>query len=164
MGIGKRIKEARDIKGLKQGELAKLVGVTKSAVGNYETEVSHPKEPVLYRLMSALECDANFLFQDVIDIKKGDNIPPEYRKLICKYENLDTYGKEAVDSILDKEHKRTIEQSKFNKTLEKQIDNYTLPIVARGGNDGFTSLTPEEKNAADKKHPELANKGKLPEF
>lgn len=69
MGIGKRIKEARKQKGLTQTELANLIGVTPSAITNYENETSHPKEPVLYKLFEALECDANFLFQD--EIKKA---------------------------------------------------------------------------------------------
>ena len=66
MGIGKRIKEARKLKGLTQTELATMIGVTPSAITNYENETSHPKEPVLYKLFEALGCDANFLFQDEI--------------------------------------------------------------------------------------------------
>ena len=50
MGIGKRIKELRERAGLTQEELAQRLGVTPSAVGNYEREVSHPKGNVLYRL------------------------------------------------------------------------------------------------------------------
>lgn len=73
MGIGKRIKEARDKKGLTQKDLGLLIGVTGSAITNYENEVSHPKELVLYRLMEALDVDANFLFQDVVGNKK---MPP----------------------------------------------------------------------------------------
>ena len=64
MGIGKRIKEARLKKNLNQEELAKLIGVTASAIGNYENGVSHPKESVLYKLFEALEVEPNYLFQD----------------------------------------------------------------------------------------------------
>ena len=63
MGIGKRIKEARKLKGLTQTELANMIGVTPSAITNYENETSHPKEPVLYKLFEALGCDANFFFK-----------------------------------------------------------------------------------------------------
>lgn len=72
MGIGKRIKEARLKRGLTQEELAKLVGVTKGAIANYETETSHPKEPVMYALFKALDVEPNFLFQDCIDSIKKD--------------------------------------------------------------------------------------------
>ena len=54
MGIGKRIKELRERAGLTQEELAQRLGVTPSAVGNYEREVSHPKENVLYRLQKLI--------------------------------------------------------------------------------------------------------------
>ena len=51
MGIGKRLKEAREKSGLTQEELARKIGVTGSAITNYEKETSHPKEPVMYALM-----------------------------------------------------------------------------------------------------------------
>lgn len=39
-----RIKEARENIGIIQTELGKMVGVTGSAITNYENETSHPKE------------------------------------------------------------------------------------------------------------------------
>ena len=51
MGIGKRIKEARERLGMTQNELAEIVGVTGSAITNYEKETSHPKEPVNYLML-----------------------------------------------------------------------------------------------------------------
>lgn len=68
MGIGKRVKEARERLGLTQKELGEIIGVTASAVTNYENGTSHPKEPVMYALIDALKVDANFLFQD--EVKK----------------------------------------------------------------------------------------------
>jgi transcriptional regulator with XRE-family HTH domain len=59
MGIGKRIKEAREHLHLTQKDLGMRVGVTASAITNYENETSHPKEPILYKLMEAWRCDAN---------------------------------------------------------------------------------------------------------
>lgn len=64
MGIGKRIKEARLLRGISREQLAALLKVTVSAISNYENDVSHPKEEILIRLFLALEVDANFLFQD----------------------------------------------------------------------------------------------------
>lgn len=67
MSIGNRIKEARENLKLSRNELANLLGVTPSAVSNYENNISSPKEPVLYKLFEALQCDANFLFQDEME-------------------------------------------------------------------------------------------------
>ena len=71
MSIGKRLKEARILRGMTQEDLAKAAGVTKGAIGNYETEVSSPKEQILIRLMEILKIDANFLYQDYIS--QGDD-------------------------------------------------------------------------------------------
>lgn len=64
MSIGSRLKEARIRQKMTQAELARAVKVTTSAIGNYETGVSTPKEPVLIELMKALGVDANTLYQD----------------------------------------------------------------------------------------------------
>ena len=69
MSIGTRIKQAREQMGLSRNEFAKIIGVTPSAVSNYENGISSPKEPVMFSILSALKCDANYLFQDDIDIK-----------------------------------------------------------------------------------------------
>ena len=47
MGIGSRIKEARERLGLTQVELGRIVGVTGSSITNYENNTSHPKEAIL---------------------------------------------------------------------------------------------------------------------
>ena len=107
MGIGKRIKEAREHLGLTQNELAELVGVTGSAITNYEKETSHPKEPIMYKLFDALQVDASYLFQDVVNVsKKNNDITIAEYEHIKKYRSLDDYGKELVSLVLDKESER----------------------------------------------------------
>lgn len=107
MGIGKRIKEARERLGMTQNELADLVGVTGSAITNYEKETSHPKEPIMYKLFDALQVDANYLFQDVVNVpKKMNDVTFAEFEHIKKYRDLDDHGKEIVDIVLEKEHER----------------------------------------------------------
>ena len=45
MGFGEQLRRRRKELGYSREELAKKLGVTTSAVGNYETGVSTPKEP-----------------------------------------------------------------------------------------------------------------------
>lgn len=68
MSFGSRLKQRRKDMGLKQSELGKLLGVTGSAIGNYENDFSSPKADILYKAFDVLHCDANFLFQDEIKI------------------------------------------------------------------------------------------------
>lgn len=120
MGIGKRIKEAREQIGLTQSELGELVGVTGSAITNYEKETSHPKEPVMYKLLEVLNVDANYLFQDVVNIpKKVNDVTFAEFEHIKKYRALDAHGKKIVDMVLDEECSR--------------CENEYIELVARGG-------------------------------
>ncbi len=107
MGIGKRIKEARERLDLTQNELAELVGVTGSAITNYEKETSHPKEAIMYKLIDVLKVDANFLFQDVVNVPKNVNdVTLSEFDFIKKYRLLDAFGQETLNIILDRELSR----------------------------------------------------------
>ena len=105
MGIGKRLKEARETASLTQEELAKLVGVTPSAITNYEKETSHPKEPVMYALLNALKVEPNFLFQDCVKIAplhQSETLLDDEWKLINNYRQLNEEGKEKLlDNSID---------------------------------------------------------------
>lgn len=118
MGIGYRIKEARERMGLTQTELGALIGVTGSAITNYEKETSHPKEQIIYKLMETLNVDANYLFQDAVKIKKQQNdvTLAEYDH-INKYRALDDHGREMVDFTLTKEWERSTAEKKSNKVI-----------------------------------------------
>jgi len=102
MGIGNKIKEARERMGLTQIELGEKLGITGSAVTNYENNVSHPKEPILYKLFEVLEVDPNYLFQDEVSIKdKSGVLKINEKALLKKYNNLNTSGQTKVDEYID---------------------------------------------------------------
>ncbi|MDE6729106.1 MAG: helix-turn-helix domain-containing protein [Oscillospiraceae bacterium] len=107
MGIGNNIRELRQLHGLTQEELARRIGVTPSAVGNYEHEISFPKEDVLMRLFGALECTPNELFglEELLSVE-------EYAHL-NKYKALDDHGRELVDACTEIEIGRIIAEDDF---------------------------------------------------
>lgn len=125
MGIGNRIKEARNNLGYTQEELAELLGITKGAVANYENETSHPKEPIMYKLIETLKVDANYLFQDCVKLPKevNDVTLAEY-KHIEKYRALDPHGKEMVDFTLLKEWERSTAEHKILPMEVKEDSTY----------------------------------------
>lgn len=145
MGIGYRIKEAREQLGLTQTELGQKVGVTGSAITNYEKETSHPKEQIIYRLMETLGVDANYLFQDCMRIppKNNDINLSEYEH-IKKYRDLDKHGKEMVDFTLEKEYERSVaEKGKTSKVV-----SYTSTVQA-AHNDCENEPDEQEKMKSD---------------
>lgn len=147
MGIGYRIKEAREALGLTQDELGKLVGVTGSSITNYEKETSHPKEPIMYKLIDALQVDANFLFQDSVKPRKKIEFGIEDYEIIKKYHALDEHGKEMVDFTLSKEYERSVaEKCKNNNNIvsinQKNIE-HLVPNAAHERTD--IEITEEER-------------------
>lgn len=153
MGIGNRIKEARNNLGYTQEELAKLLGVTKGAVANYELNTSHPKEPIMYKLIEVLHIDANYLFQDCVNIPKElNNVTLSEYEYIRKYRALDDIGRKNVDVAITRETDRikaldklrdfyingsTVENQYTNKSGQyKRIYSYLRKIACAG--TGFT--------------------------
>lgn len=100
MSIGSRIKERREALGITQVELARLIGVTKGAIGNYETDANSPKASILYKVFEVLQCDANYLFQDGTTNITTQSIMEE--NLLMSFRQLNTEGQEkAIDYVND---------------------------------------------------------------
>ena len=142
MGIGKRIKEARISLNLTQEELSNMIGVTKGAIANYENETSHPKEPILYKLIDTLQVDANYLFQDVVNIpKKINDVTLAEFEIIKKYRQIKPHEKEMIDTVLNiafKEYER-LEKLKADRVMEKQA-SYLCSPVERNYPEGIYAL------------------------
>lgn len=113
MSFGSRLKQKRKEKGLKQSELGKLLGVTGSAIGNYENDFSSPKADILYKVFDVLHCDANFLFQDEM---KNSPDPAQ-----TESEELTNAEKHLIDNL----------RCLNNEGQEKLLD-YSDDLVASG--------------------------------
>lgn len=123
MGIGHKIREFRERRGMTQEELAQRLQVTTSAVGNYERGVSHPKEEVLLRLFDALGCQPNELFADYFT-------PDGAQQHLLKYQALDSHGKRLVDACTELEYGRV---SAAALRPSHGDGDGTVLIAARGG-------------------------------
>ena len=99
MSIGKRIKEARKNLGYTQQDLANLIGVTDSAIANYEKGLSHPRENVLYRIMDVLHVDANYLFQDSVNTIKKTAHPTEENLMFALFGTTEGITDEMFEDV-----------------------------------------------------------------
>jgi len=104
MSIGSRLKDARLALQMTQEDLAAAVGVTKGAIGNYETEVSSPKETVLIKLMEVLHVDANYLYQDYVS--NYDNLTSDERRLVVLFRGADERARDDVFNLLSSHQKK----------------------------------------------------------
>lgn len=124
--IGDKIKERRLELGLTQLQLSELTGIKKNTISNYENNVSSPSEENIFKIMEALKCDANYLFEW---FEKEDLIlSSDEKTFINKYRKLDDYGKEAVDDILNIEYRRCNDvQHAFR--IARSFDDKSKPKV-----------------------------------
>ncbi len=147
MSIGTQIKRRREELGMTQPVLARLVGVSKGSIGNYESGVSNPNEPILIKLFEALKCDANYLYQDYINSESenditvlNDNITTHEREIISAYREQSESVKTAICKMLDVEYSisETIKSSKHTEKkpqvtkiyrAARSVDNHPAEIV-----------------------------------
>lgn len=104
MSISERIKQRREELDITRIELARLIGVTPSAIANYENGISSPKVELLYKLFSALDCDANYLYQDEmksLEINDKGSVSIKEQEMVDKYRNLDDLDKKVVDDLIN---------------------------------------------------------------
>lgn len=106
MSFGTRLKARREQLGITQPQLAEMLGVSKGAIGNYETDANSPKATILFKVFDVLKCDANYLFQDEMGNSYPMKVSYDEYESIKKYRNLDDHGKELVNFTLDKETER----------------------------------------------------------
>ena len=123
MSFASRLKEQRLKMGLTQASLAEALGVTKSAIGNYETGLNSPKAEILFKVFEVLQCDANYLFQDeMAGIREEMASPDEMANLVKKYRRLDSLSQKIVLSIIEMELNRapssdTMETSRKDESI-----------------------------------------------
>ena len=134
MSIGTRIKERRLALNLTQEDLAKRLNVSKGAIANYENEVSTPKPDILFGVISALKCDANYLFQDMVEQKDENALSIDEYRLVTKYRKLDEISKATTDNVISFEYEQSIKR--LNKQKEKAVyylPEYDVPVSAGTG-------------------------------
>ena len=99
MSIGKQMRLRREELGLSRAELAKELGVSPSAISNYENGVSSPKEDILLKLFNALRIDPNYLYRDFFRVEAPD-FSHEEHELIAQYRALPPRGREAARTLI----------------------------------------------------------------
>ena len=103
MSFAGRLRQAREQAGLTQQDLAKKLGVTKSAIGNYENGVSSPKWDILIKIFDVLHVDPNFLYQDDFSFRsEPSSLTPQQQTLLASFDQLNNEGQDkAVEYVED---------------------------------------------------------------
>ena len=137
--IGERIKAARLAKGLKQEELAELVGAKYRSVSTWELGTAKPDCLMLLRICESLNVSPDQILGYPSDTPTSSELT-----MLHRYKCLDDYGRQAVDAILAIEYERAFSvQPKKSRARLLKIDYYSTPASAGTGNF-LESETPEQ--------------------
>lgn len=124
MGIGKRIRDRRAELRMSSMELAEQIGVSKQTISGYELERTYPNPEKLSRILNVLQCDANYLYQDVIDLevlkRERNGMTETEFELLRKYRLLNDHGKFVVESIANIEYDRMLEGLERSRAKKNQ--------------------------------------------
>lgn len=137
LAFNDRLKEARISCGLTQKELAKELGIASTTVTGYEKGNSEPSINTIGKIIEILHIDANFLWQDEMrELNIVDFSIPEM-KMIRKYRDLDTHGKEMVDIVLDREYSRSIAIKETAEQEEGNLINFPVSPYKASAGSGY---------------------------
>lgn len=129
MSFGTRLKARREQLGITQPQLAEMLGVSKGAIGNYETDANSPKATILFKVFDVLKCDANYLFQDEMGNSYPMKVSYDEYESIKKYRNLDDHGKELVNFALDKETERIERYGRLGEA-SRPVTSFPMRLIS----------------------------------
>lgn len=109
MTFGERITELRKECGYNtRNEFAEKLGIPSTTLRNYETGVREPGHTFLKKVSEFFNVSVDYLLC-LTDDKKVLNsfqLQKSEEEMVSKYRKLDTYGKDMVDTVLQKEYDR----------------------------------------------------------
>lgn len=124
--FGDKLKQARTIRGLKQSELAKQLGVTNTTISNWEKNVSKPDLDMLSYICGILSVKASYFLSPILP---DDEISiPEF-EIVKKYRLLDDSGKKHINYELERELNRTTQAKEAADTIEQLQQQLTLNSI-----------------------------------
>lgn len=135
MSFGQRLRERRKELGINQGELAKALGVSISAVSNYENGQNAMREDVLLRLLRVLDIEPNYLYQDSFS-GKGFTCTVEEERLVRIYRALRIPGRQTLRAVADA---LSAYQEELDAELPPEAEARQIPLYRSPAAAGFAS-------------------------
>lgn len=109
MTFGERLTSLRKENGYNSREkLAKELNIPSTTLRNYETNVREPGHKFLRDISNFFNVSVDYLLciTDKKEINNSTFFSPEEIKIIKKYKKLDSFGKKAVNNIVNIEYER----------------------------------------------------------
>lgn len=135
---GATLRSLREKSGLSVKEVIKLLKqydfeISDKTLYSYESGKRAMSGDMLLALCRIYKC--NNILETFADIEVDYEIPDEYEwNVIKKYRTLDTYGKNAVDSVLDIEYKRCSASQNQASTIQQTDEEICDEVIEKYSN------------------------------
>lgn len=132
--ISIRLKELRVAAGLSQQALADATTVSKSSINMYERGDREPGLDTIEELADYFNVDLDYLLgksdtpRKTLIASNAPTITSDEKNLLDKYRELDKYGKDTVNAVVECEHSRCVQQSTIYRAA-KSTDNHNAEIT-----------------------------------
>lgn len=150
------LRKIREQKGLPQSKIAEILGVSPAAYSTYEMGTRDVSSDKIVTLAKFYGVTTDYLYG--IEENSKSEISMEERKHIKKYRALDSYGKKAIDDLLNTEYDRCINNSENNSNITVNEKTYPSLKVALGGDNEEYRVTEDRMARAIKAANELDKK------
>lgn len=164
MTFGEKIRNARKAKDYTQKQLADKIGAKHNSVSDWENNKNMPDPNTIEFLCGVLEITPNYL----LDASEEEFSPFE-KLFVKKYRNLDDFGKESVEIILNRETERVKQirwQEEYIESLKSEVSAESFPtriwayygkIASAGTSVEFTDMVAGTKEYPVTKENESAD-------
>lgn len=145
--IKDKLKEIRENAGMNKKEFANYIDVKYTTYNGYETGAREPDSDFLVLIAKKFDVSTDYILglRDDREIAHSYQLKASEYKHIEKYRDLDDHGKDMVNTVLEKEHKRWESEQKDNSIIKLDTPEYLAPNAARPDEYG----TDEERKISD---------------
>ena len=135
MSFGQRLRDRRKELGYSQGELAEKLGVSLSAVSNYENGQNAMREDVLLRVFDVLKIEPNYLYQDAFT-GQAFTCSIEEESLVKTYRSLRSTGKQTLRAVANG---LAATQAEYEAEREPEADVRQSPLYRSPAAAGYAA-------------------------
>lgn len=114
-----KLKEIRENAGMNKKEFANYIDVKYTTYNGYETGAREPDSDFLVLIAKKFDVSTDYILglRDDREIAHSYQLKASEYKHIEKYRDLDDHGKDMVNTVLEKEHKRWESEQKDNSMI-----------------------------------------------
>jgi transcriptional regulator with XRE-family HTH domain len=124
LDIGSNIRKWRDLNGLKQADLSKLINVSTTTLSNFENGISKPNTNHLEDIATALEINIFQLISGLDPIFNSDNY---VNSSVSENSNSNLMDNEILKTLLNQLEKKDNDLKSFIKEMLTQISRIINP-------------------------------------